>query len=107
MGYYTDYRISLQNTSNELELNTIIKDLEEISGENFEGGDNEYQTNTKWYSYTTDIREISEKYPHILFYIEGQGDECDDQWREFVQNGKVQHIDAKITFEDYDPSKMI
>lgn len=106
MGYYTSFSLGLVNATSEAEEEEIIKKLQEESGEIFEGGDSEYYVFTKWYNSEKDVLEISKKFPHILFMVEGRGESGDDFWRRYVQDGKQQFTMGRMVFDDYDPSKM-
>lgn len=107
MGYYTSYELSLANIASEAEEEKIINELQEKSSETFDGGDSEYYVYAKWYSLKEDILDISIRFPHVFFFIEGKGEESDDFWRMYIQNGKLQFTRGRIVFEDYDPSKMV
>lgn len=105
MGYYTNYTLSMQGATAEEEEEIIAK-LEEISGDNWDGGDGEYYTYGKWYESSSDLIELSKQYPEILFTLEGDGEEYNDFWKMYVQNGKKQETFGNIVYEDYDPEKM-
>jgi len=46
------------------------------------------------------------KYPDILFTLEGKGEESDDLWISYYQNGKAQHCQAEIVYPEYNPLMM-
>lgn len=60
----------------------------------------------KWYSYENDMKELSKKFPNILFTLSGKGEESFDIWRRYYLNGKFQHCPAKITFDEFDETKL-
>lgn len=109
MGYYTQYTIELQGTSSAKERQDIITDIENTCelGCFVDNGDGSYFIHAKWYNMAQDILDISKKYPHILFFIEGIGEEHDDIWRAYIQDHKSQYVKGRIEFDDYDPSKMV
>lgn len=57
------------------------------------------------YDREKDMLRISTRFPEILFVIYGDGDDSDDLWYEYWQNGKYQYISA--TFEDFNRRLMI
>ena len=87
---------------------SIIADLRK-SNENAKYGLSEDGTcngECKWYDHEEDMRSFSEKYPTILFELEGEGEENGDHWFEYYLNGKMQRCKAIITFEPYDVTKL-
>lgn len=62
--------------------------------------------NCKWYEHEEELRELSTKFPNILFELEGHGEENDDMWIKYFKNGKMQRCNAIITFEPYDKTKL-
>jgi hypothetical protein len=71
----------------------------------FEGnGDTAYEC--KWYEHDEDMRNFSKKYPNVLFLLEGKGEESEDVWRKYYQDGKCQECHAKLVFDEYDPAKL-
>lgn len=56
----------------------------------------------KWYDWEDDVKAISQEYPHLLFSLEGEGEESGDIWKAWARNGKVVKVQAKIVFEEPD-----
>jgi hypothetical protein len=113
MGYYTDHTITLkQGEVAHDKKEEIRKALDEISdGYNFEnnsdGGELEITLwDAKWYSHEEDMRELSKKYPDLVFQIKGEGEESGDLWIEYYKNGKMQEAPAKIVYDDFDETKL-
>lgn len=106
MAYYTHFSIVLTNVASKAEEEEIIRKIQNISGETFDGGDSEYFVYTEWYDSEMDISKVSKMFPHVFFIIEGVGEEKGDFWRRYVQNGKQQLATGELVFEDYNPSKM-
>ena len=48
------------------------------------------ETEVKWYDHTSDMKQVSVKYPDALLVLSGEGEENDDCWVEYHRNGKVQ-----------------
>jgi hypothetical protein len=101
MGYQTDFEVTFD--ADKATTQQVFVDLTIISGYVF---DNFYLYNAKWYEHDRDMRELSKKYPDILFTVYGRGEESDDMWYAYYQNGKSQHCPAEIVFPEYDPEKM-
>ncbi len=57
----------------------------------------------KWYDHEKTMREISTKFPSVIFTLIGEGEESGDMWRKYFKNGKMQIAKAvMIHFESYD-----
>lgn len=59
------------------------------------------QDDCKWYEHERDMKELSEKFPTILFTLKGEGEESGDIWIKYFKYGKMQICDAQIVFEPY------
>lgn len=109
MGYYTDYELSIYDGPvDRPDVDVINKWIENsdlgmtvygIYLDKLVGG-------IKWYDNEYDVKELSKAFPDIVFLLEGWGEETGDAWRKYFKNGKVQRANAKITFDDYDESKL-
>lgn len=97
MGYYTDF--TLDATSAQLDA------LEQISGYAFSRDGTLYDA--KWYTWKKDMLTLSLQYPGVVFRLGGKGEEQDDLWCAYFKDGKTQQCMAKITFDSYDPEKML
>jgi hypothetical protein len=107
MGYYTDYKLKIITNPNHVDEDKIFTELEEISGY---GGFSHYDGElyeAKWYYHNSDMEKLSKRYPEILFQLDGVGEEKSDIWRTFFKDGKSQRTNAKITFDDFDESKLV
>lgn len=103
MGYYTNFEIEVSERQTEIleeirDNHDYIADMFDDSGVSFD----EY----KWYEHETDMIDISKEYPNVVFTLKGEGEESGDVWRKYFKNGKIQRCHAKITFDDYDESKL-
>lgn len=106
MGYYTNYYIKVSNVSEE-EFDTIITKIEEVSDEHLDiYSDYNFGLYAKWYDYEKDIAFVSKLYPKALFTIECKGEDF-EQWVVYIQNGKSQIAEVYITYDPFDPSKLI
>lgn len=66
----------------------------------------EGSNSAKWYEHKKDMTLISKSCPGVLFTIEGEGEDVDDHWFEYWQNGKHQECVGVMTFPPFDHSKM-
>lgn len=109
MGYYTIFKLSVKDS----EITDDIK--KELSIINREYFDDIHYVNeliegwleAKWYEYERDVKILSLKFPNTVFILEGKGEENDDMWVAYFMNGKVQYEKAKITYNSFDPNKLI
>lgn len=108
MGYYTRYELGISRTSSIAEYESIWQLIETDNGEydyiRYAVIDGEQ---CKWYEHEKDMKQFSLKFPHVLFTLHGEGEEAGDLWIDYYKNGKVQHCVAKITYENFDESKLI
>jgi hypothetical protein len=59
-----------------------------------------------WYENVKEMAEFSKKYPDVLFFLEGEGEESTDLWEKYFLDGKVQLCPAKIEYDEYDVEKL-
>lgn len=104
MGYRTDFVISIEDGEpSEHDREQITKMLEDF--ESFEyWGDEWMSLSVKWYEYQNDMYKLSKAFPHLRFYVHGDGDDSDDLWEDHWQDGKFQHCYAEIP--PFDPLQM-
>lgn len=50
--------------------------------------------------------EISKKYPSYIFEIWGDGEESDDHWKQYIQNGKTQNANLRFIWDEFDENKL-
>jgi hypothetical protein len=108
MGYYTDYTLNVENDVKLERLREIDAAVFKIDGGIFEnwnsGGGYWYAEEQKWYSQERDMLELSLQFPDVRFCLHGNGEDDDDLWDEYWENGCYQHCHSEIP--PYDPSKM-
>ena len=109
MGYCTYHTLSFEVDSKKKEAQ-ITNDFRNIVGQHVfdcvevNGVGDSYEI--KWYECVGEMKELSSKYPDVLFVVNGEGEESGDIWREYHKNGKVQRCKAKISFDNYDEEKL-
>jgi len=86
MGYYTNYRLELENAEAPDIISTLLKENEDAA---WALDDEGYSKNeAKWYNAQEDIKSFSIKYPNTLFKLFGDGEESEDLWVLFAKNDK-------------------
>ena len=111
MGYYTDYALNVRKIKSRVEFEHLCDVLkeEEIIGYVLDDGtyiDSENYAyfnpidSVKWYDHSDSMCQVSEQFPEMVFMLEGIGEESDDRWREYYQNGKYETCRARVIFED-------
>lgn len=99
MGYYTRHELDLQG-----KIDYSLDYEVEIS--NFTDYSHCFEDCIKWYDCENDMRNFSKQYPETVFIITGYGEENDDIWRAYFQNGKMFKTKAKFVFEEFSSEKL-
>ncbi len=60
----------------------------------------------KWYTHEDDMLTFSERFPDVVFRLEGIGEEQPDMWHKYFQAGKMQKAQAIITYPEFNPAKL-
>jgi len=100
MGYYTQYKLS-HDGDKIAELDGV---LTQVTGYNWKGLD--IGDSVKWYDFDVDMRKISKMFPFTLFTLCGEGEESGDIWKAYYKDGKCQHVQAKVVFEEFDEERL-
>lgn len=104
MGYYTDYELYAIDPGN-TDPDVLAKTVAQIDDGIFQQwGKHTWGCYAKWYSQEADMYNLSKQFPDVLFEVCGDGEDGDDKWREYWQNGSMQHCHMEIP--PYDPAKM-
>lgn len=111
MGYETSYKLKYKWEEAPTEVEELKLELGLLSKDNgfyaplmdFVNG---YASACKWYECVEDMISFSKKFPKVLFTLSGKGEESGDLWIRYFKNGKVQTCRAKISYDEYDPSKL-
>ena len=60
-----------------------------------------------WRRHEDDMRELSLKFPGVLFTLNGAGEEAGDLWVKYFKNGKMQEERIPEELPDFDESKLV
>lgn len=60
----------------------------------------------KWYDHETDIVDLSLNFPGVLFTLEGNGEEDDDEWTMFARDGVFYKEWVQKIYPVFDESKL-
>ena len=104
MGYYTQH--TLKVIEGDPYLITIFREESDTANYSL-NDDGKCREESTWYDSNTDMKNFSIKHPEALFQMDGEGEKSGDIWRQYWKNGKVQNIRAVLTYEPYDPNKLI
>jgi len=114
MGYYTDFKLDVLDQApigSKTPIEDITKAIDKLDYFRAEGyGEsllNHELDSIKWYDYQDDMKNISSQFPNVLFTLRGEGEENGDIWVAYFKNGKVQQSKAKITFDEFNESKLV
>lgn len=107
MGYVTRYELKAQYHGAATPQAAILK----LTHENEEAAsvlaaDGNSEESGKWYSHEEDLLAFSREHPHLLFTLNGWGEEPGDIWVKYFHNGKVQKEQASLTLAGFDPDKL-
>ena len=100
MGYYTTFSLALEEGPRE-QYQRMLEDIDAIMGDN--GMSSCESINVKWYSYDTDIKALSLRYPDITSRVNGDGEDPYDLWQEFWRAGN--RLREQVQFARYEEIK--
>lgn len=116
MECYSYYRVEFSKFDNDVLNNDLVEQIfdsvEEASAayniywwRSQEG----YCTNffAKWHDPHDYMVELSIKMPGVLFMLYKEYENVTDSWRAYYLNGKFQYCPAQITYDDFDPDKLM
>lgn len=104
MGYYTTFELGVDDTgADPISLAQFNKDIEE----EYEFGSYDLQVkwlvnrdcdNMKWYDWKEDVEKLSLRYPNLILWLRGDGEEAGDVWKAWFRNGKSVVVKPKLDF---------
>jgi len=111
MGYYTTFELNMDNGDDQLaEIHAVLLDIDEatfhLDLEVSPSTAYNSEESGSWRHHEIDMRELSAQFPTVLFQLSGSGEENGDLWEEYYKDGKMQRIDAEITFAEFDSAKL-
>jgi hypothetical protein len=105
MGYSTMY--SLEIEQGDITIEEFMKTVDEKSNLYYAvDEDGSSVDEIKWYNHEEEMKELSKKFPDIVFRLHGEGEENDDIWYKYFKNGKMQSCYATLHFDDYSEDKL-
>ncbi len=89
-------------------FDVVVQHLKENYSDNYDISSivDEVSDGWKWYEHEKTMREISAKFPSVLFTLIGKGEEAGDMWRKYFKSGKMQTAKAVISFDTFDEKKL-
>jgi hypothetical protein len=118
MGYYTNYTLTINDVDQDIVLDILSHSIPEWveSGSktlaeilDIEPDDEilekTFIVSAKWYDYEADLLFLSEAYPSAVFRLVGIGEDREDSWIAYYQNGKT--YNTTIEFVPFDPDALV
>lgn len=59
-----------------------------------------------WYDHDKDMMNLSLRWKELIFCLKGEGERRNDMWVKYYKDGKTYKTEAKITYEDFNESKL-
>lgn len=106
MGYCTTYNMTVQHIKDGEQYEALCDALKDkgvigyaIDYDMFYGNTAEFCSNydVKWYDHEENMKEISKLFPDMVFQLRGQGEDPEDMWEKYFQNGYCEECRAEIT----------
>lgn len=98
MGYYTEYELKWKQPVKDLSFDDAMASW---IRNNYSAGlypDGETYQAVKWYDHEYDLIELSKKFPHVLFILNGKGRDEGDLWKKYFKAGEMFVARATITY---------
>jgi len=111
MGYYTRYYLAVQGmksqadydkVTNWLESNEITPSILYEDRYNEKYNTQYYYCNdeAKWYEYDEDMQKLSKEFPTFTFMLHGDGEDDDDRWDAYYNNGFNEFCRVEIHYPE-------
>lgn len=107
MPYLTCYSLQMESSipAEHGKAIAVLRESSEDAGNAlFSTGDSDRWW--KWYKHEDDMRQLSSRFPDILFTLSGKGEENEDIWVKYFKAGRMQVSHAKITLDEFDEHKL-
>jgi hypothetical protein len=100
MGYYTRFRLDWFGATDPAQEEAIKRLVLTSEGAQYCLSEDARSSEEpgKWYEWKEDLTKWSQEFPHVLFQMNGEGEETEDCWVAYAKAGQVQHSKAIITF---------
>lgn len=115
MGYYTDYSLEVSMYRNDGKYESVSEELADLIDaeiqkigvlDEYSSSRDQWWANAKWYDCEDDMILLSKRFPNVLFYLHGAGEDQEDMWDEYFLNGRYQFCRAEIVYDDFDIKKL-
>lgn len=104
MSYNTDYTLSFDHQIPEQD--DILDYLETHEVQSYCCIMDFLEEPCPWYDHEEHMKNLSERFPNVLFTLGGVGEKRGDIWRKYFKGGKVQTVRAEISYEPFDEAKL-
>ncbi|MGM0815336.1 MAG: hypothetical protein ACQEUO_07410 [Bacillota bacterium] len=103
MGYYTNFEVEMDKDEDLVrEYVNNISPRKECLVAAFNGcGDD-----MKWYECDEDVLEVSRQFPEVLITVKGDGESSRDFWKTYFKNGKMQHCQGRVVYDEFDEKEL-
>jgi hypothetical protein len=108
MGYNTSYALRAELAPHKLP-EEVIKEFvfSNVNAEICLTPEGDTADAGKWYDHEADLLKLSKAHPHLLFTLEGEGEESGDIWKKYFCAGKIQTEKAAVIIAPFDPGKLV
>ena len=105
MGYYTNYTLT-QTGCAKRDIKRLEDEIEKLNV--FEDGaiEDGLYGYAKWYDYDIDMRLLSRRFPGVVFYLEGDGENSDDLWGNYYMDGRAQYGALEVVEYPFDEAQL-
>lgn len=105
MGYYTTYSMTVHNVKDKEQFDALCESLDAYgilryaldSGSMYEDTAEFCSYNeVKWYEHEEDMKDISKKFPDMVFQLRGYGEDPEDIWEKYFKYGDCEECIAQV-----------
>jgi len=109
MGYYTTFDLTVNHVMSGMR-DQLLKDLDNLCvfNDTASVGSRVYASGyAKWYEWETDLLQLSVQYPGCFFELTGDGEDIEDRWKAYFENGKTCTCQSIIQYEPFLQENMV